>query len=101
MADWKQKLADAVSGSGGTAVEDQPEPVIHASPATAAKQRTWSLRYKLGNHPAEAGTIMASSRELAEAVGRKWCERKSNGLMHGVRFIAVDDPILADESILG
>jgi TfoX/Sxy family transcriptional regulator of competence genes len=43
---------------------------------------------------------MASSREKAESVGRAWCLRKASGQMQQIRFIAVEDPILADESIL-
>ena len=65
------------------------------------KQKQWVLRYKEGNHPAQSGTISASSLELAERVGRLWCLKKSSGQMHTVRFIAIEDPILADESILG
>jgi TfoX/Sxy family transcriptional regulator of competence genes len=49
---------------------------------------------------ATTGYIMASSREKAESVGRAWCLRKASGQMQQIRFIAVEDPILADESIL-
>ena len=63
-------------------------------------QRQWVLRYKYGNHPAEGGIILASSRERAEEVGRAWCLKKGAGQMQIVRFIGVEDPVLADESIL-
>lgn len=64
------------------------------------EQRQWILRYKKGNHPAEKGTILASTRDKAEQVGRLWCLRQAAGTMQGVRYITVEDPILADESIL-
>ncbi len=64
------------------------------------KQRQWVLRYKWGNHPAETGTIHASSFEKAEEVGRAWCRKKGAGQMQQVRYISVEDPVLADESIL-
>ena len=94
--DWKQKLSDAV----GAAVAEPEQEVRRESGGSAAKQRQWSLRYKEGNHPAETGLILASSRERAEEVGRTWCLKRSSGKMQACRFIAVDDPILADESIL-
>lgn len=59
------------------------------------------MRFKRGNHPAETGTIMASSRERAEQVGRVWCIKQGAGQMAGCRYIGIEDPILADESILG
>ena len=65
------------------------------------RQKQWILRYKYGNHPAQGGTILARTRENAERVGRTWCLRKASGKMHIVRFIGIEDPILADESILG
>ena len=43
---------------------------------------------------------MASSLERAEAVGRLWCLRKGAGQMQGCRYIGIEDPVLADESIL-
>lgn len=64
-------------------------------------QKEWVLRYKRGNHPAETGKIVASSRERAEEVGRVWCVKQSVGTMASVKYIGVEDPILADESILG
>ena len=63
-------------------------------------QKPWVLRYKYGNHPAQTGTILASSAELAEAVGRAWCLKKGAGQMQVVRYISVEDPVLADETIL-
>ena len=69
-------------------------------PKTSLTQKPWTLRYKYGNHPAETGTITASSREKAEQVGRLWCLKRGVGSMAVCRFIAVEDPILADESIL-
>lgn len=66
----------------------------------AGQQRQWVLRYKYGNHPAQTGIIMASSVEKAEEVGRAWCVRRGAGQMQSIRFIGVEDPILADESIL-
>ena len=65
-----------------------------------SSQKPWTLRYKYGNHPAETGTILASSREKAEQVGRLFCIRKGAGKMQQVRYICIEDPILADESIL-
>ena len=62
--------------------------------------KQWALRFKRSNHPAESGLIEASSEELAEAVGRKWCETESVGLLQPCRFISVSNPVLADESIL-
>jgi hypothetical protein len=43
---------------------------------------------------------MASSKEIAEQVGRLWCLKRGAGSMQVCRFIAVEDPILADESII-
>ena len=68
--------------------------------ANNTTQKPWILRFKMGNHPAETGTILASTRELAEEVGRAWCRSKGTGTMQTVRYIGVQDPILADESIL-
>jgi hypothetical protein len=86
---WPEKAS-----SSNTAIEERPKE------EKAGKQRTWVLRYKFGNHPADSGTILASSRERAEAVGRAWCLKKGSGQMQQVRFISVEDPVLADESIL-
>lgn len=74
--------------------------VPRGSSASHQEAKQWVLRYKWGNHPAETGTILASTRERAEEVGRAWCLKKGAGQMQGVRFIGVEDPVLADESIL-
>lgn len=84
-----------VKHSGEAATEGNPLAI-----PPRAEQRQWVLRYKWGNHPAETGLILASTRDLAEAVGRAWCVKKGAGQMQQVRFITVEDPILADESIL-
>ena len=43
---------------------------------------------------------MASTEQMAEKVGRAWCQQSSNGLLEGYRYVSVRDPVLADESIL-
>ena len=64
-------------------------------PAMEGKaQRPWTLRYKEGPTVFE-GTILASTLDRAEAVGRTYCD-----LVQGRRFISVRDPVLADEGIL-
>lgn len=65
------------------------------------EQRQWTLRYKYGNHPAETGLVIASSLERAERVGRAWCRLSAAGKMQSIRFIRIEDPVLADETILG
>ena len=94
---WQDQLKTAVSGSGGTAAETPQSPQIPKETKTS-HQRPYTLRYRKNNQMV-TGTILASSEEKAEAVGRAWCAKQSTGLIAPVRYIGVDG-VLADEGIL-
>ena len=59
-----------------------------------AEQKPWTLRYKQ-QQVMRQGTVMASTEALADAVGKAYCNLDATR-----RFIGVEDPVLADESIL-
>lgn len=55
--------------------------------------RLWMLRFRKGN--VQEGAVRARNGEMAERVGRKFCE------LQGAMFMIVRPFELADESILG
>lgn len=55
----------------------------------------YTLRYREG-FGVQTGLLVASTPQLADAIGKKWCNSRIN-----CRFIRTERTVLADESILG
>lgn len=90
LPSWKPKTQES---EGGTAVAE-PEP-------ESTEQREYVVKFKRGIRGLEQSLVRARNLEWAERVGRKWCEKQAGaGPGVNVRFICVEDPVLADESIL-
>lgn len=60
----------------------------------------WKLKYRRAPSMAVEVQIEASNLEMAEKVGRKYCEVQSRELISPMRFIGVYPVSVANESIL-
>lgn len=62
--------------------------------------KQWNMKYRRHPDGFKVGVVEAGSRERAEAVGRRWCELDSAAKFVPTQFVGIEDPVLADESIL-